>query len=109
MNMIAPRRQRLVLVGNGIAGVRTLEEILARTPDAFDITVFGAEPHGNYNRIMLSPVLAGEKQYRDIVTHNEDWYAAHEVHCRFGRTVTKIDRTEEHFEEGHYHLHEQHS
>ena len=65
MNMLAPRRRRLVLVGNGMAGIRTLEEILARAPDAFAITVFGAEPHGNYNRIMLSPVLAGEKRFDD--------------------------------------------
>ena len=58
MNMLAPQRRRLVIVGNGMAGIRTLEEILARAPQEFDVTVFGAEPHGNYNRIMLSPVLA---------------------------------------------------
>ena len=62
--------RRLVLVGNGMAGVRALEEILARAPDAFSVTVFGAEPHGNYNRIMLSPVLAGEKSFSEIVTHD---------------------------------------
>ena len=64
MNMIAASRRRLVLVGNGMAGVRALEEILGRAPHMFAITVFGAEPHGNYNRIMLSPVLAGEKTVR---------------------------------------------
>ena len=64
MNMIAPRRRRLVVVGNGMAGMRAVEEILARAPDRYDITVFGAEPHANYNRIMLSPVLAGEKTLR---------------------------------------------
>ncbi len=79
MNMIAPRRRRLVLVGNGMAGVRAVEEVLARAgrahpPGAFDITVFGAEPHGNYNRILLSPVLAGEKDFDDIVTHDRAWY-----------------------------------
>ena len=52
-------RPRLVLVGNGMAGVRTLEELLKRAPNRYDITVFGEEPHGNYNRIQLSPVLAG--------------------------------------------------
>jgi len=61
MNMLSAPRRRLVLIGNGMAGIRALEEIIARAPTAFAITVFGAEPHGNYNRIMLSPVLAGER------------------------------------------------
>jgi nitrite reductase (NADH) large subunit len=69
MDMIAPRRARLVLVGNGMAGVRALEEILSRAHHFFEIAVFGAEPHGNYNRIMLSPVLAGEKTFESITTH----------------------------------------
>ena len=56
----APARQQLVMVGNGMAGVRALEELLKLAPDLYDITVFGAEPHPNYNRILLSPVLAGE-------------------------------------------------
>ena len=55
------KRTKLVLVGNGMAGVRTLEELLKIAPDLYDITVFGAEPHPNYNRILLSPVLAGEQ------------------------------------------------
>ncbi|MBD8067163.1 NAD(P)/FAD-dependent oxidoreductase [Devosia sp. PTR5] len=84
--------EKLVVIGAGMASGRMLEHLFETAPGRFDVTLFGAEPRGNYNRIMLSPVLAGEKQYRDIVTHNEDWYAAHEVHCRFGRTVTKIDR-----------------
>jgi nitrite reductase (NADH) large subunit len=97
MNMIAPRysptrRQRLVLVGNGMAGIRTLEEILRRAPDAFSMTVFGAEPHGNYDRIMLSPVLAGEKQFADIVTHDRDWYAANAIELIAGEAVVAIDR-----------------
>ena len=53
--------RRVVVVGNGMAGIRTVEELLKVAPDLYDITVFGAEPHPNYNRIMLSPVLAGEK------------------------------------------------
>ena len=87
MNMLAPRRRRLVLVGNGMAGVRTLEEILARAPHDFDITVFGAEPHGNYNRIMLSPVLAGEKRFEEIVTHDRDWYERTAVELIAGEAV----------------------
>ena len=58
-----------------MAGMRTLEELLALAPDAYDITVFGAEPHGNYNRIMLSPVLAGEKAVDEIMLNDERWYA----------------------------------
>ena len=83
---------RLVLIGNGMAGVRALEEILARAPHMFSITVFGAEPHGNYNRIMLSPVLAGEKTFAEIVTHGPDWYPANGIELIGGEAVTEIDR-----------------
>ena len=57
-------KMKLVMVGNGMAGVRALEELLKLAPDLYEITVFGAEPYPNYNRIMLSPVLAGEQGYR---------------------------------------------
>ncbi|MBN9561538.1 MAG: NAD(P)/FAD-dependent oxidoreductase [Alphaproteobacteria bacterium] len=90
--MISPTRKRLVLVGNGMAGIRTVEEILARAPGEFDITVFGAEPHGNYNRIMLSPVLAGEKSFEEIVTHDRGWYAANSIELVAGEAVAAIDR-----------------
>ena len=92
MNMIAPRRRRLVLVGNGMAGVRALEEILQRAPNEFAITVFGSEPHGNYNRIMLSPVLAGEKTFEAITTHPRSWYEENGIELIAGETVVGIDR-----------------
>ncbi|HEX4366630.1 MAG TPA: FAD-dependent oxidoreductase [Rhodopila sp.] len=92
MNMIAPRRTRLVLVGNGMAGVRALEEILRRAPYDFDITVFGAEPHGSYNRIMLSPVLAGEKTFEAITTHPRSWYVENGIELIAGEPVVGIDR-----------------
>src|SRR6195952_1903356 len=92
MNMISPRRSRLVLVGNGMAGVRALEEILSREPHAFSITVFGAEPHGNYNRIMLSPVLAGEKTFDAITTHPRSWYEENGIELIAGEAVASIDR-----------------
>ena len=92
MNNIAPKRRRLVLVGNGMAGIRTLEEILRRTPLAFDIAVFGAEPFGNYDRIMLSPVLAGEKRFADIVTHDRGWYRDNGIELIAGEPAVKIDR-----------------
>ena len=92
MNMISKSRRRLVLAGNGMAGVRALEEIFARAPHEFAVTVFGAEPHGNYNRIMLSPVLAGEKTFADIVTHDRAWYEQNGIELIAGEAVTAIDR-----------------
>ena len=68
-------KEKLVLVGNGMAGMRTLEELLKLAPDKYAITVFGAEPHPNYNRILLSPVLTGEKQFGEIVLNDDAWYA----------------------------------
>ncbi len=85
-------KQKLVVVGAGMASGRLLERLLDVSRDSYDITLFGAEPRGNYNRIMLSPVLAGEAAVDDIVTHSAAWYDAHGVTCRFGETITKIDR-----------------
>ena len=84
--------QKLVVIGAGMASGRALEHLFESAPDAFDVTLFNAEPRGNYNRIMLSPVLSGEKSYEEIVTHDEAWYAEHNVTCRFGEKVTAIDR-----------------
>ncbi|WP_217995236.1 FAD-dependent oxidoreductase, partial [Methylogaea oryzae] len=85
-------KQKLVLVGNGMAGVRTLEELLKLAPERYDIAVFGAEPHVNYNRILLSPVLAGEKTFADTVLNSAEWYAQHDITLHAGKTVTAIDR-----------------
>jgi nitrite reductase (NADH) large subunit len=85
-------KPKLVMVGNGMTGVRTLEELLELDPDMYDITVFGAEPYPNYNRIMLSPVLTGEQTVRDIVLNDENWYERHGIRLLLDRTVTKIDR-----------------
>ena len=92
MNMIAAPRRRLVLVGNGMAGIRALEEILDRAPQAFTVTVFGAEPHGAYNRILLSPVLAGEKSFESIVTNDHAWYERNGIELITNEAVTAIDR-----------------
>ena len=92
MNMIAPKRLNLVVVGNGMAGMRTVEEILARTPHKFAITVFGAEPHPNYNRIMLSPLLAREKTFDDIVINSHEWYDQNGIELITGEKVVGIDR-----------------
>ena len=85
-------RPRLVVVGNGMAGVRTLEELLRIAPDRYEITVFGAEPHPNYNRILLSPVLAGELATEAIVLNGLDWYAAHGIGLHLGRRAVRVDR-----------------
>ncbi|MFZ5540838.1 MAG: nitrite reductase large subunit NirB [Pseudomonadota bacterium] len=85
-------KPRLVVVGNGMAGIRTVEELLKLAPDLYEITVFGAEPHPNYNRILLSPVLAGEQTIDDIVTHPYDWYERNGIRLVAGKAVTKIDR-----------------
>ena len=82
----------LVVVGNGMAGMRTVEELLALAPDLYDITVFGAEPRVNYNRIMLSPVLAGEKTADEIVLHPRGWYEEHGITLHAGDPVVAIDR-----------------
>ena len=84
--------ERLVIIGAGMASGRALEHIFEDAPGRFDVTLFGAEPRGNYNRLMLSPVLAGEKDYEQIITHDTAWYQEQGVHTRFGETVTAIDR-----------------
>jgi len=88
----AERRQRLVMIGNGMAGMRVIEDLLRIAPDAYDITIFGAEPHGNYNRILLSPVLAGEKRFEDIVLHDLAWYVRQGISLHIGDPVVAIDR-----------------
>ena len=83
--------QKLVVIGAGMASGRVLEHLFDAGAD-YEVTLFNAEARGNYNRIMLSPVLSGEKSYDDIVTHDADWYENHGVTCRFGEHVTAIDR-----------------
>jgi nitrite reductase (NADH) large subunit len=96
MDMSMPRasgpKLKLVVVGNGMAGIRTLEELLKAAPGMYDITVFGDEPHPNYNRIMLSPVLAGEQTIEQIVLNSRDWYARNGITLHTGKRVVKIDR-----------------
>lgn len=85
-------KECLVLVGNGMAGVRTLEELLKHDKGQYEIVVFGAEPHPNYNRIMLSPVLAGEKEVDDIILNSREWYAENDITLYTGDPVVSIDR-----------------
>ncbi|MDR3496936.1 MAG: nitrite reductase large subunit NirB [Ancalomicrobiaceae bacterium] len=84
--------QKLVIIGNGMAPGRALETLVARAPGQFDITIFNAEPRVNYDRIMLSPVLSGEKSFEDIVIHDDAWYRRHGITLLKGCPVTAIDR-----------------
>ncbi|MEK7344604.1 MAG: nitrite reductase large subunit NirB [Pseudomonadota bacterium] len=86
------QKMKLVMVGNGMAGVRAIEELLKLAPDLYDITVFGAEPHPNYNRILLSPVLAGEQTLDEIVLNDWAWYTDHGITLHAGWKVTAVDR-----------------
>src|SRR3954467_1476957 len=86
------KKMKLVMVGNGMAGVRTLEELIKIQPELYDIAVFGAEPHPNYNRILLSPVLAGEQTLDEIVLNSWEWYEQHEIKLHTGKKVVAIDR-----------------
>ncbi|MDH5360382.1 MAG: FAD-dependent oxidoreductase, partial [Gammaproteobacteria bacterium] len=85
-------KQKLVVIGNGMAGIRSVEELLKIAPDTYEITVFGAEPYGNYNRIMLSPVLAGEKTIDEIMLNDLQWYSDNGIKLYTGKTVVEIDR-----------------
>ncbi|MEO1946418.1 MAG: nitrite reductase large subunit NirB [Methylophilaceae bacterium] len=86
------QRMKLVVVGNGMAGMRVVEELLKISPDLYDITVFGDEPHPNYNRIMLSPVLANEQTIDDIILNTREWYAENSITLHTNARINKIDR-----------------
>jgi len=93
MNMITDPREHLVVIGNGMAGMRVVEELLKlEGGQRFRITVFGAEPHVNYNRIMLSSVLAGDKDLDDIVINSREWYDENNITLVTNDAVTRIDR-----------------
>jgi nitrite reductase (NADH) large subunit len=88
------KKLKLVMIGNGMAGVRTIEELLKIAPDLYDICIFGAEPHPNYNRILLSPVLSGEQTLDQIILNDLDWYEQNHIRLHLGKTVTQINRKE---------------
>ncbi|MFL6563143.1 MAG: FAD-dependent oxidoreductase, partial [Bacillus sp. (in: firmicutes)] len=84
-------KKKLVLVGNGMAGVRAVEEILKLSKDLFEITIFGSEPHPNYNRILLSKVLQGDTEVKDITLNDWDWYTENNIQLFTSETVIKVD------------------
>ncbi|MCO4852044.1 nitrite reductase large subunit NirB [Bacillus vallismortis] len=85
------KKQRLVLAGNGMAGIRCIEEVLKLNHQKFEIVIFGSEPHPNYNRILLSSVLQGEASLDDITLNSKDWYDKHGITLYTGETVVHID------------------
>ncbi len=84
--------EKLVIVGNGMAPGRMLEHLLDAAPDRYQITIFNAEPRVNYDRIMLSPVLSGEKAFEEIVIHGDGWYIKHGITLYKGHKIVAIDR-----------------
>lgn len=86
------QKMKLVVIGNGMAGMRTVEELLKMAPDFYDITVYGDEPYPNYNRIMLSPVLANEQTIDDIILNSREWYAENNIALHTNKRINKIDR-----------------
>src|SRR6185503_11187235 len=84
-------KQQLVVVGNGMSGVACVEQIL-KQPHEFEITIFGDETHANYNRILLSLVLAGERSPEDIIINDIEWYQTQDIRARLGVRITRIDR-----------------
>ncbi|WEJ63671.1 NAD(P)/FAD-dependent oxidoreductase [Thiomicrorhabdus lithotrophica] len=82
---------KLIVIGSGMVGARLIERILAKSPHIYDIRVFNKEPNGGYNRIMLSPVLAGEKTIPEIMTHNHDWFKQRDIHLHAGTEIREID------------------
>jgi nitrite reductase (NADH) large subunit len=89
-------KKRLVMIGNGMAGIRTIEEILKLTPNTFEITIFGNEPHPNYNRIQLSYVLQGEKSLQDIIMNDWTWYRENNITLYTNEAITSINTKDKH-------------
>lgn len=87
-------RQRLLVAGNGMAGMHMVETLLQLAPMRYDITVIGREPHGNYNRVLLSPLLAGETTVEQTLIHDPDWYHRHGITLRVGETVEQVNIAE---------------
>ena len=85
-------KEKLVVIGNGMAPGKALETLLDLAPDRYDITIFNAEPRVNYNRIMLSPVLSGESTFDEIIIHGDGWYIENGITLYKGHKVTEISR-----------------
>src|SRR5690348_13690621 len=85
-------KMKLVMVGNGMVGVRPLAELLLIAPGLYEITVFGAEPHPKYTRILLSPVLAGEQAVEQVILNPLSWYEQPGIRLHLAKSVEAVDR-----------------
>ncbi|TBW80622.1 nitrite reductase large subunit NirB [Staphylococcus warneri] len=85
-------KNKLVMIGNGMAGLRTIEEILDRDPQRFEITIIGKEAYPNYNRIMLSNILQNKMTVEETIMNSYDWYAEHDIKLVNNDPVTILDR-----------------
>src|SRR5215831_15203468 len=86
-------KQRLVVIGNGMAGGRFVQKLTERNGrEHFDIVMFGDEPHGSYNRILLSSVVAGSCDVKDILLNSHEWYRENGITLHAGLRVEAIDR-----------------
>ena len=85
-------KQKLVMIGNGMAGLRTIEEILERSQSQFDITIIGKEPYPNYNRIMLSNILQKKMTVEDTIMNPYDWYQENNIELINNDPVEKVDK-----------------
>lgn len=88
---MSKKKQKLILIGNGMAGLRFLEKLCEKEYCPYEIMVFGSEPHAGYNRILLSPLLSGEQKLKDIITHSDEWYKENQIHFKKGKTIVDID------------------
>ena len=85
-------KEKLVVIGNGMSGLRTIEDLLEITKDKYEITIYGEEPHVNYNRIMLSYILSAEKTFEDTIINHQSWYEQNSITLNKGDKIISIDR-----------------
>ena len=85
-------KEKLIVVGNGMSGLRVIEDLLEINKDKYDITIFGEEPYVNYNRIMLSYILSQEKTFEDTIINHESWYTQNNISLHKGDKVISIDK-----------------
>ena len=86
------QKTKLIVIGNGMAGMNTVEHVLKLSPHAFEITVFGEEWYPNYNRILLSSVLDGKSTVQDIILNHTEWYKENDIQLFSGHKIVAIDR-----------------
>jgi len=90
-------KEKLIVIGNGMSGLRTIEDLFDIQKDKYDITIFGDEPHENYNRIMLSYLLSGEKTFEETIINHQTWYDEHNITLHKGDKVIKINKDKKNY------------